>query len=238
MRSLVVICLLCLMHTIAIAQIPPKSLVSEKEVNAALFSIYANHHASFFCQQSFDHAGRFPRPDAKTIQTENKIDWIPLVSKKILAANRPCYEQKICINHQGQRYKGLNCCKRTDQLFNIMLYDLHNRLPVIHSIAKNIHTHRFDTISEPNESAIIYYPNCAFRVHSKQKIIEPNHQLKGEIARIYLYMQDTYHLSIQESQLELFKKWHQANPPSKWEKQKNRAIQKIQGNVNPYVERL
>ena len=70
---------------------------------------------------------------------------------------------------------------------------------------------------------------------TKTKVLEPEDALKGEIARIYLYMYDTYSIPLSQSKIELFKSWHYQYPPSPWEKKKNLAIQKIQGNVNPYV---
>lgn len=233
MLNFAVVSLFVFFCHIAFAQIPPTPLKSEKEVNAALFSIYQYHWSNFSCQQSSN--SRFSTLDVKNIQKENKIDWVLLVSKKSIASNRPCYEQKICINRNGERYRGILCCKNIDPLYNIMVHDLHNRLPMVHHIAKNMHTYRFDTITDPNESDIIYYPNCAFKFHTKQKVLEPHPQLKGEIARIFLYMKDTYHLTFQDSQVELFKKWHREHPASQWEQQKNKAIQKIQGNLNPYI---
>lgn len=223
-----------------VAQIPPSALTSEKSVTQALLLIYRSDRISLFCRQPFDEdgilsAGQPEKLDDSLIRKDkNKIIWAQVVAPKILAANRPCYLHSVCMNKKGQRFKGLNCCKQNDNLYNIMTRDLHNRIPVTAKVAGVMKQYQFDRIANALEETI-HSPACGITLYPKQKIMTPADFMKGRIARAYLYMQDTYGLSLPQSQRELFEKWHLGYPPSMQERQANKAIYQIQGNLNPYI---
>lgn len=214
------------------AQIPPQPIQNEKDLHKKLLTIYARNPYTTFCNELFDKEGLLQSFSAHATSAEKKIQWMPLVTKKEMAATRPCFDNKICMNKSGQRFKGLVCCKQSDALYNIMLHDLHNRLPASKQIVKLRATLSFDAIAQSSGEK---RQDCALYLHTKTKVLEPEDALKGEVARIYLYMYDTYSIPLSQSKIELFKSWHYQYPPSTWEKKKNSAIQKIQGNVNPYV---
>lgn len=216
----------------ALAQIPPHPIQNDKDLHQILLKIYASNPYTTFCNESFNKEGLLQTFPIHSTTAEKKIQWMPLVTKKELAATRPCFENKICMNKNGQRFKGLLCCKQSDALYKIMLYDLHNRLPTSKHILRLRSTLSFDAITQSSGEK---RQDCALYFHAKTKVLEPEDALKGEIARIYLYMHDTYSIPLSQSKIELFKSWHYQYPPSPWEKKKNLAIQKIQGNVNPYV---
>lgn len=219
---------------LAYAQLPSATPSTEKELGNLLNLIYQNHRFSFFCQQRFDKLGQLIKSTPSLSPKENKIVWSFVVSKKQMAQSRPCYSSKICLNNKGQRFKGLLCCKQTDTLYKIMLHDMHNRLPMSHAVAQVVNQYHFDSINDVLVPGALI-PNCALTVYPKDKIVVPEDSLKGEIARILLYMYETYKIAIPASQIALYQKWHESFPPSKWEKQKNKMIYKVQGNLNHFI---
>ena len=79
---------------------------------------------------------------------------------------------------------------------------------------------------------------CGFKVTSTK--FEPPDGKKGDIARIYLYMNDKY-LDLKilpQDKVEMFLSWHKNDPVSVEEKIYNQRIYKIQGDFNPYIENI
>lgn len=204
-------------------QLPTHPIKDDKALIHSLNEVYHAHPSCYFSEK-----------DLSNDQENDKTAWSLVVNKQILAANRPCYHHKICLNKKGERFKGLSCCKQNDSLYNVMLYDLHNRIPVPQTIAHLMQKSHFDSFDAPLDHpkhtthyGVSYYP--------KYKILVPPDKYKGEIARIILYMNTTYGLSIPKGQLALYHQWHQAHPASYREQLRNKLIAKIQGNLNPYV---
>ncbi len=185
--------------------------------NAPLHKIYADHQITFFCEQKFS--------------SQNKIQWIPIIPLKQLAQNRLCYREKICINRKGVRFKGLRCCQEVDPLFQKMKNDLHNWVPETNSVKQQRRNAGFGLVKEP----IVPIPGCHFYLDSKRKRLEPSPLVRGMIARTYLYMKDSYHLSLPPEDLALFMAWHQQYPVTAWERTRNQRIRDLQGNGNHYV---
>jgi deoxyribonuclease-1 len=61
--------------------------------------------------------------------------------------------------------------------------------------------------------------------------------VRGDIARAYLYMNHAYPgLGIITKQTRpMWLRWHAADPPDAWEKERNQRIREVQGNGNPYI---
>ena len=85
------------------------------------------------------------------------------------------------------------------------------------------------------------------------KIFEPDDQYKGDFARIYYYFATRYQAAptstdngkvmfknsfpyLTPYSVALLNKWHKQDPVSQKEKDRNNAIEDIQGNRNPYVD--
>jgi deoxyribonuclease I len=67
--------------------------------------------------------------------------------------------------------------------------------------------------------------------------IEPRPTIRGDIARIYLYMDSVYpgRGIISEKNPPLFEAWDREDPVDAWECERDRRIVKLQGNHNPFV---
>tara|TARA_R110002110_G_scaffold121431_2_gene297290 strand:- start:124579 stop:125277 length:699 start_codon:yes stop_codon:yes gene_type:complete len=213
------------------AQMPIQPLKTEKHVSQALLKIHQAAPHSAFCQEPIDQLGNFVSQETPSFVKKPSVIWYPVVSKKMLAQHRPCYQEAICVDKNHQRFKGLRCCKQLDNLYNIMLHDLHNRLPIHPKLQKILNQTHYDTVQDKYHCETFY----GLFYDKKQKILEVPNRLKGEIARINLYMADAYSLPMSQSTRLLYTQWHQAFPPSKWELEKNSLVAEIQGNRNPFV---
>jgi len=119
-------------------------------------------------------------------------------------------------------------CKKNNPDYNKIISDLHNIVPsdaYFEFKRKNSMYGTLDKTVEPNE--------CGIR--KKHHILEPADHLKGDIARILMYMHTRYHLPLNTS-LSLLKFWNDNDMPDSKEKKRNKAIKAIQGNGNPYIE--
>ena len=74
-------------------------------------------------------------------------------------------------------------------------------------------------------------------IELKGRRFEPRDDIRGDIARIYFYMEAAYPNRgiIAKGQRKLFMAWHRQDPVDTEEQALARKISKIQGNVNPFV---
>jgi deoxyribonuclease I len=65
---------------------------------------------------------------------------------------------------------------------------------------------------------------------------EPPAVHKGNVARALFYFAVRYGLSIDAEQEADLRNWNHSDPPDDFERQRNDAIEKIQGNRNPFID--
>jgi len=215
----------------SLATLPPKPLPNFNAAKKEARLIYAQNRQTFFCAIPFDEKGKVnlslcTHCPKKTVN----IQWMPVVPIPLLAKNLLCFKENICKDKKRGFYKGIQCCRQKNRQFNIMEADLHNLVPEIAFFKSQRRDYAFDDIPSSSSSS-----KCHFVIDTQNKIVSPDPQLRGIIARAYLYMHDTYPLALPPKEIALYRKWHQQYPPSDWEKRRNEKIQHIQGNRNPYI---
>lgn len=192
----------CLFIPSSVQAHPPKKL---------LLCLYKTHPFTFVSQTPFNAAGK-----SHTIlcpqcpSQEVSIQWIPIVPAKYYLNNKMCYEEKVCIDNKGNRFGGIQCCRKKDMFFKQFENDLHHLIPEIPTLKKLINQ------------------------YSTRKL-EPHNKLKGTIARMFLYMDLKYRLGLPKSEKIIYETWHKQYPASEWEKERNQLIKAIQGDANPYI---
>jgi deoxyribonuclease-1 len=79
------------------------------------------------------------------------------------------------------------------------------------------------------------YGRCDVEIRERK--IEPKPSIRGDIARTYMYMNWAYpgRGIIGRKRAKLFKRWSAQDPVDRWERERVRKIEKIQGNKNPFV---
>ena len=134
--------------------------------------------------------------------------------------------------HQLQCWQkgGRKACKQ-DDTFKEMESDMHNLVPAIGELNGDRSNFRYGMIEgEPRA-----YGQCDFEVDFKQRVAEPRPEVRGDIARTYLYMSWRYGLKISSSQQKLFDAWRRQDPVDEAERIRARRIFAIQGKSNPFV---
>ena len=137
------------------------------------------------------------------------VIWRHLLPVDMMAQNRACMTQKLCLSTYSKRmFSGSRCCLKKSNAFKKIYTDMHNIIPTVL---------KEDVDNLLNSKKITY---------------------KGHIARAYLYMNHQYALKMKEKLYKMMLKWHKKFPPTTWEKALNRKIFKLQGTFNPYIEKL
>jgi endonuclease I len=68
-------------------------------------------------------------------------------------------------------------------------------------------------------------------------VFEVRPQRRGDIARAHFYFAVRYDMSIPDSEETFLRSWHDEDPPSVLELNRNDAIETYQSNRNPFVDR-
>lgn len=203
--------------------------------------IYRDHRTTLYCQCAYDGrqrisgdaCGYVPRhPGARS----GRVEWEHLVAAYEFGAQRACWREKTCHDRRGRRFGGRRCCRQRDPEFRRMEADLMNLSPEIGELNSDRSNFRFGEV----EGEAREYGACDFEIDRERDRVEPAPSIRGDIARAYLYMHDTYGqaaLPLAPDERARFEVWHRADPPSTWERVRNERIATIQGVRNAWIER-
>ncbi len=109
---------------------------------------------------------------------------------------------------------------------------MHNLYPALARINKARGSRAFGIVQgEPRR-----FGSCDFEVDPQKRRVEPRPAVRGNIARAIFYMQDTYGLKLFPRQAALLKQWQRDDPPDQEEQRRNRIIEQIQGQRNPFID--
>jgi deoxyribonuclease-1 len=198
-----------------------------------LKQVYHDHKIDFYCDNPYEivvvngkektllipDASKYT-PRKPSQPTSTFVNWEHIVPASKLGAHLPCWKE-------GGR-KG--CHK--DRLFNEMESDMHNLAPSIAEINSDRGNLSYgDPL--PNTTQ---YGNCKAQADFKNKLFYPKEDIRGDIARAYFYMSNKYKIPLLTSDIEMFKRWDKSDLVSSWERIKNKRVEKIQGNANPYIK--
>lgn len=124
-------------------------------------------------------------------------------------------------------------CKqcREDKTFNHMEGDLHNLYPTIGAIKRDRLNFPFaDWQGTPDQ-----YGKCPMLIDLQNKKAQPPQDARGQIARAYLYMAETYSIPLVAEQRQLYEAWHNQYPATALECERNQLIAQKQGNENHFI---
>lgn len=139
------------------------------------------------------------------------VEWEHVMPVEYFAKDLPCWKDG-----------GRKACSK-DKTFKIMESDMINLVPAIGEINNDRSNFRFGE-KLPKKGQ---YGKCEFEVDSKNKIAYPKKEIRGDIARIYLYMSKTYNIKLSKKDKEMFEKWDLEDPISEWERVRNQRINKV-----------
>jgi deoxyribonuclease-1 len=209
--------------------------------NRAKKKIYAGHLVSLFCgcpigpSRVIDNSTCGYKPRDKTRDTARAV-WKHVVPMKMAAKHLDCWrgDDPSCVDAKGKTLKKRKCCTLAgvSPQYERMESDLQNIAPTIDELNKD----RKDFTPGIVEGEKREYGACDFEIDASQKTFEPAESIRGDIARIYLYMADTYGMKLKAKERDILLQWHKKDPPDKWEKERNQRIREVQKVGNPFIE--
>ena len=198
-------------------QVLQAEIYREPAMHFAFYSGCRYHAQGKKLVPEWSSCGFRPRKNANRA---SRIEWEHVVPAWAIGHQRQCWQQG-----------GRRNCTRVDPLFAMAEADMHNLVPTIGEINGDRSNYRFGELGQGEAQ----YGAVQFRVDFKQRAVEPPAGRKGDIARIYFYMSDTYGLALSSSQRRLFEVWHRQDPVDPGECERVRRIERVQGNGNPFV---
>ena len=162
-----------------------------------------------------------------------RVEWEHVVPASIFG--RKFSEWKIghskCRTSEGKKYKGRRCARKANAKFWLMETDLYNFVPTVGEVNKIRSNYKMGIIDGETRE----FGKCDVEI--KNKTIEPRPEVRGNIARIYLYMDGAYpNFGIVNNENKyLLESWDRMDPVNEVECDKARAIYKIQGRKNPIL---
>ncbi|MCX7633819.1 MAG: endonuclease, partial [Turneriella sp.] len=179
----------------------------------------------------FASCGYTPRRDNARA---HRIEWEHVVPAENFGRSFPEWREghPDCVRFNGKPYKGRLCARRTSELFNRMEADLYNLVPEIGELNAERSNYRYGII--PGEERA--YGQCDFEVAGR--VAEPRPEIRGDIARIYFYMDDAYPKRgiVGDKSRRLFEAWNVEDPVDAVECHRAYWIEKLQGNPNRFVK--
>ncbi len=146
-----------------------------------------------------------------------------------------------CVDGRGRPYHGRTCARLASPEFSRMEADLHNLFPAVGEVnglrgdlPMGLAEARAPA-SAKREARVLRFGACKSRVEGM--VFQPRAEVRGDLARAYAYMDAAYpeREILDEAHRALFAAWDREDPPDAWERERNRLIEELQGNTNPFV---
>lgn len=165
-----------------------------------------------------------------SVQEQNQtVKWIQVVPDSFYGRNRECMNEEVCVSkYTGKNYKGKRCCRQSDAEYRKMEADLFNLIPVVSAVAEKRTDQIFQEVKAPKYRV--------GKVKMDDAFIEPPDNLKGDIARVYLYMNERYGLDLTLDEKEAYYYWHKFDSVDQRECAIAKMIMKIQGSRNRWIQ--
>jgi deoxyribonuclease-1 len=116
--------------------------------------------------------------------------------------------------------------------YRYMMSDLHNIYPALTRVELARRNAQFGELDGNVPSA---FADIGCDMKTSFRLVEPRDQAKGNVARALFYMSIEYDLPI-GNQVQLYKKWHQMDPPDAEEMARNNKIASLQGTRNRFID--
>lgn len=193
---------------------------------------------TFYCGckiegKSFDAAscGYVPKRDNERAQ---RIEWEHVVPAENFGRSFAEWREghPDCVRFNGRPFKGRLCARKTNALFNRMEADLYNLVPEIGELNADRRNYRFGIVAGEERE----YGACDFEISGRT--VEPRPEIRGDIARIYFYMDDAYPNRgiLGDKSRKLLEAWDREDPVDAEECRRAYLIERMQGNANRFVK--
>jgi deoxyribonuclease-1 len=172
-----------------------------------------------------------PEKDSKRA---HRIEWEHVVPAEAFGQSFVEWREghPDCVDSRGKSFKGRKCAEKVNPEYRLMQADMYNLYPAVGEV--NGRRSNYSMAMIPGNQ--YRFGDCKTKIEDRK--IEPRPEVRGEIARTYLYMERAYpgHGIISNKNEKLFAAWDKADPVDEWECERANRIAKIQGNVNMVVD--
>lgn len=198
----------------------------------------AEHRIDIYCGCQYDEkkgvdfssCGYTPQKDNKRAP---RIEWEHVVPAETFGQSFPEWRNghPDCVDSRGRLFKGRKCAEKVNSEYRRMQADMYNLYPAVGEVNGLRSNYSMAMIPGSNYR----FGECRTKIEDRK--IEPRPEVRGEIARTYIYMDRAYpgHGIISGKNEKLFQAWDKADPVDDWECERARRIATIQGNINVVV---
>ncbi|BCL74366.1 endonuclease [Jeongeupia sp. HS-3] len=200
-----------------------RDFVHAKKVLPRIFT--GELHEEFYCgcdytdkKVNWASCGFKPR---KNPERAARIEWEHIVPAWNLGHQRQCWQQG-----------GRKQCAGNDPVFQTAEGDLVNLVPAVGEVNGDRSNFGYGAWTR-NPTPM--YGQCQTIVDFQQRRAQPREEVRGRIARTYLYMYERYGLTMSRQEKQLMCAWAKTYAVDGWETERDRRITRIQGNGNRFV---
>lgn len=216
------------------------AIQSFSKAKRLLLNVYTDHRTTFYCDCPYTSKKKvvFPKdkfsPAVKYRKRADRIEWEHVVPAQSFGQSFKEWREgdPICANKQGKPFKGRKCAEKANMEYRYMQSDMFNLVPAIGQVNALRSNYSYAMIpGEPRQ-----FGPCDMEI--KNRNAEPRPEIRGDIARIYYYMNDAYPNRgiISKKNKKLFDAWAKADPVDDWERERVSRIEAIQKNHNKFVK--
>ena len=215
---------------------PPDPMVFERYATAKRLlydEVFADHRVTLYCACRFDAARRLDVACGSFGEGERarRVEVEHVIPAAWIGQGRRCWREPICRSSAGDAYRGRACCQKKDPAFRRAHNDLHNLWPAVGTVNGQRRHYAFALI--PGEARRL--GRCDVEIDHQARRVEPRPEMRGDIARIGLYMELVHGVRLNALQRDLFAAWDEADPPDGFELERDARITRLQGQGNPFV---
>jgi deoxyribonuclease-1 len=202
-----------------------------------LLKVYKDNPVTLYCGCSFrgkkpnlSSCGYIPKKDKKRA---NRIEWEHVVPAHAFGKSFSEWSKghPKCVSKKRKKFKGRKCAQKINEEYRKMQADMFNLYPAIGEVNGRRSNYSMAIIEGEKRE----FGKCDVEIESRK--VEPREEIRGEIARTYMYMDSVYpgRGIISKKNRKLFDAWNKSDPVDQWECERARRIEKIQGNRNEVV---
>jgi len=200
--------------------------------------VYYDGGSTLYCAAEFDREKNITLPEGfvstKYLDRKEELEWEHVVPVENFGRAFEEWREgsPLCMDKEGESFKGRRCAEKINKEFRYMQSDMHNLYPAIGAVNGVRSNYNFQML--PNVSPS--FGSCEMKIYNRK--VEPPTQSRGQIARVYKYMQNTYpRFQMSKQQEKLMNAWDLTYEVDQWECTRAKRIGEIQGNENFFVKK-